>query len=416
MIFRLRKVSAFLLLSILLLVSAIFNAQNQQNTGKSSDAKRDEFGSSLKKYEKRNKTPDPGTKNADKIQNDEEVHIDTDLIIADATVYNQAGNLIAGLKKEDFIILEDGVPQSIDVFAAGRNDSVDRWILLIIDNSTWFGPNLSAYIEGAKKMVDLLGTRDRMAIATAEIQLLQDFTDNKVLLKNRLDTLQLAKEHGTGNETDALLAALNELLETLQGQKIVIFQADGTQFAWLKPDQETPYPVSFDTLWNNGLRYMTGKKVIASYGFADLREAVERSQATIYPVIMGPRLYGASKKDQYEMVKNHMLELNRFYKWNSESNMPLIINRLLPYRTELMVAGQTGMFRLAELSGGYADYIEKPEDAMNVYLNILKVIDNRYLLGYYPKNEKKDGKRRTISIRIKDHPEFILRYRSHFYY
>lgn len=53
---------------------------------------------------------------------------------------------------------------------------------------------------------------------------------------------------------------------------------------------------------------------------------------------------------------------------------------------------------------------------MNVYLNILKVIDNRYLLGYYPKNEKKDGKRRTISIRIKDHPEFILRYRSHFYY
>ncbi|MCV4696950.1 hypothetical protein OFB92_27975, partial [Escherichia coli] len=94
------------------------------------------------------------------------------------------------------------------------------------------------------------------------------------------------------------------------------------------------------------------------------------------------------------MVKNHMLELNRFYKWNSESNMPLIINRLLPYRTELMVAGQTGMFRLAELSGGYADYIEKPEDAMNVYLNILKVIDNRYLLGYYPKNEKKDGKRR----------------------
>ncbi|MCV5209184.1 hypothetical protein OFC00_30310, partial [Escherichia coli] len=87
--------------------------------------------------------------------NDEEVHIDTDLIIADATVYNQAGNLIAGLKKEDFIILEDGVPQSIDVFAAGRNDSVDRWILLIIDNSTWFGPNLSAYIEGAKKMVDL---------------------------------------------------------------------------------------------------------------------------------------------------------------------------------------------------------------------------------------------------------------------
>lgn len=416
MIFRLRKVSAFLLLSILLLVSAILNAQNQQNTGKSSDAKRDEFGSSLKKYEKRNKTPDPGTKNADKIQNDEEVHIDTDLIIADATVYNQAGNLIAGLKKEDFIILEDGVPQSIDVFAAGRNDSVDRWILLIIDNSTWFGPNLSAYIEGAKKMVDLRGTRDRMAIATAEIQLLQDFTDNKVLLKNRLDTLQLAKEHGTGNETDALLAALNELLETLQGQKIVIFQADGTQFAWLKPDQETPYPVSFDTLWNNGLRYMTGKKVIASYGFADLREAVERSQATIYPVIMGPRLYGASKKDQYEMVKNHMLELNRFYKWNSESNMPLIINRLLPYRTELMVAGQTGMFRLAELSGGYADYIEKPEDAMNVYLNILKVIDNRYLLGYYPKNEKKDGKRRTISIRIKDHPEFILRYRSHFYY
>jgi hypothetical protein len=66
------------------------------------------------------------------------------------------------------------------------------------------------------------------------------------------------------------------------------------------------------------------------------------------------------------------------------------------------------MFRIAELSGGFADFIEKPEDAANVYSNIFTVIANRYLVGYYPTDRKRDGRRREVQVRVRDHPEYVV--------
>ncbi len=44
----------------------------------------------------------------------------TDLVIVDVTVRDRSGNLIEGLKKEDFTVLEDGKPQNISVFEYQR--------------------------------------------------------------------------------------------------------------------------------------------------------------------------------------------------------------------------------------------------------------------------------------------------------
>ena len=66
------------------------------------------------------------------------------------------------------------------------------------------------------------------------------------------------------------------------------------------------------------------------------------------------------------------------------------------------------MVRVAELSGGNAGFIEKPEDAENIYSEIFTVIKNRYVIGYYPTNEQKDGKRREVKIEVRNHPEYIV--------
>ena len=55
---------------------------------------------------------------------------------------------------------------------------------------------------------------------------------------------------------------------------------DGTHAMWMKRDKEHPYPVSYSTLMNNGMRY-TGISSISKYGFADVREAIERSRAIV---------------------------------------------------------------------------------------------------------------------------------------
>jgi hypothetical protein len=66
------------------------------------------------------------------------------------------------------------------------------------------------------------------------------------------------------------------------------------------------------------------------------------------------------------------------------------------------------MFRVAELSGGNAGFIEKPEDAESIYADIFTVIKNRYVIGYYPTNQEQDGKRRELKIEVRNHPEYFV--------
>ena len=66
------------------------------------------------------------------------------------------------------------------------------------------------------------------------------------------------------------------------------------------------------------------------------------------------------------------------------------------------------MFKVAELSGGNAGFIEKPEDAENIYSDIFTVIKNRYVIGYYPTNQSRDGKPRNVKIEVRSHPEYAI--------
>ena len=63
---------------------------------------------------------------------------------------------------------------------------------------------------------------------------------------------------------------------------------------------------------------------------------------------------------------------------------------------------------LAKFTGGWADYLETPEQANDVYTRILSGINSRYIIGYYPTNEARDGKRRVVKIEVRDHPEYII--------
>ena len=67
---------------------------------------------------------------------------------------------------------------------------------------------------------------------------------------------------------------------------------------------------------------------------------------------------------------------------------------------------QGSMAELAAFSGGYTEFLEDPKNAGLVYDNILTVMNNRYVVGYYSKDETRNGKRRSIKIEIKGHPEY----------
>jgi len=63
---------------------------------------------------------------------------------------------------------------------------------------------------------------------------------------------------------------------------------------------------------------------------------------------------------------------------------------------------------LAKGTGAWADYLEQPEQANELYTRVLNDINRRYVIGYYPTNRTRDGKRRKVSIEVRGHPEYIV--------
>src|SRR5687768_11504768 len=72
--------------------------------------------------------PPPGTKKPE----DEIIKIDTDLVTTPVSVMDRNGRFIAGLKKKDFKIFENGVPQEITYF---QSEETPFTVILMIDTS-----------------------------------------------------------------------------------------------------------------------------------------------------------------------------------------------------------------------------------------------------------------------------------------
>ena len=69
---------------------------------------------------------------------------------------------------------------------------------------------------------------------------------------------------------------------------------------------------------------------------------------------------------------------------------------------------QTALTGLSKLTGGWAEYLEEPDQAVAIYARIFSGIHNSYIIGLYPLNDARDGQRRKIEIKIRDHPDYVI--------
>ncbi|MGH9882337.1 MAG: VWA domain-containing protein, partial [Pyrinomonadaceae bacterium] len=140
---------------------------------------------------------------------DDVVRVDTDLVVASVLVTDSDGKVVTGLTKDDFVVQEDDSLQEIASFSLGNSKDVPRSIVLIIDYSGSQLPYIQTSIEAARMLVDKLNPKDRMAVVTDDVNLLVDFTNDKDLLKSRLDGLRqraLSGALGASDQYDALMA------------------------------------------------------------------------------------------------------------------------------------------------------------------------------------------------------------------
>jgi VWFA-related protein len=342
-------------------------------------------------------------------EDEDVVRVDTDMVVSDVLVIDAQGRPIQGLGAKDFIIKEDNQPQEIGDFSLGNSEQVPRSIVLVIDYSNSQLPYVMTSVEAAKTLVDQLKRRDRMALVTDDVQLLVDFTSDKEALKAQLDALKqraMSGRYGRSQQYDALMATLSELFDREEERPIVIFQTDGDEFdalgqvppVWLRP-------------------YMPAKK----FSFEDLLTAAERARVTIYSIIPGVPMIGFSDEALLRQSRRdweNRLKSQEVF-WRSR-NLPA--RPANPPTDELLLRNAArwthlhlGVVQVAKATGGWADYLEKPEQADSLYAHVLNDINQRYVIAYYPKNRARDGQRRKVSFEVRGHPEYmILGRRSYF--
>jgi VWFA-related protein len=381
--------------------------------------KRGEFGSSLErlkwdpKKEAAVETTEQKKKGAPKPkQSEETIRIETTLAVFDVLVVNKQGRYVNGLGKADFVVAEDGKPQEVDSFTRGDDATRARSIVLIIDYSGSQLPYIQTSVEAAKMLVDKLGPKDRLAIVTDDVELLQDFTTDRGKLKGKLESLKEKalsdKQPGRSAQYSALMATLRELVIG-EERPIIIFQTDGDELMSLQPFAYGTSP------------FAQGRAT--EFSLIDICNAARRAQVTIYSVIPGLRLLGLSPEEQL-MRARLIHEQNRLARSafrpgmgagprsNNEDSLPdAFYERLANSRQRQQAALAT----VAKISGGWPDYLQTPALAAPIYTRILNDINRRYVIGYYPTNTARDGKLRKVKIEVRGHPDYVVWGRKSYY-
>lgn len=107
-----------------------------------------DFGSSLKQARRDDQkkaavdTKSKATANSESDKIDV-VKVETSLVTSDFMVLDARGNPVSGLTEKDFVITEDGKPQSVGLLSLGDNIKISRTIVLIFD----YSPSKLPYIK-----------------------------------------------------------------------------------------------------------------------------------------------------------------------------------------------------------------------------------------------------------------------------
>ena len=415
-----------------------------------------DFGSSLKRLKSKPPqqpapvvVPTPANPQDLEVDEGDVIRTDSSLVSSELLVLDSRGNYVAGLKAEDFLIADNGEPQTVGHFEKGDNVNIPRTIVLVIDYSGSQVLYLKNSVAAAKVLVDKLGPMDLMAIVTDDIQLLVDFTADKKKLKDKLDSLvkrtridegfgafdrtierKIPAKLGGSAQYSALMVTLNEAFDHNDLRPIVIFQTDGDEAVLLRDPVVThtiPQSVQGEQLERAQKELEELQKYIQKnmrdFSLEDLYRTVERSRATVYTVLPGPKLIGLSPREQWQKSEadEQMRIAYMIASAPTESRAQVMYG--LARRPELWRRNnaehnaklQEALAAVAPLSGGWTEFLEQPEQADKIYARIFSDITQRYIVGYYPTNKVRDGKRRNIDFQVKGHPEYqILGRRSYF--
>lgn len=140
----------------------------------------------------------------------------------DVAVTTREGRYVPGLAAEDFLIFEDGDPQSVAHF---EEEPSPLSIVLLLDVSSSIRPSLDGLKAGAYRFIGRLAPDDQLLIGffNDDLWFTKAFTNDTSALVTEIRRM---RPRGLTALYDAILESLREL-DTVSGRRALVLFADG---------------------------------------------------------------------------------------------------------------------------------------------------------------------------------------------
>ena len=153
------------------------------------------------------------------------ITVQSQLVQVNTVVTDQDGNIITGLKQQNFRIFDDNQAEPVTNF---QPNTAPITIVILLEFSNIFGPyfaQLGPYLT--QGFTDHLGPKDWVALVTYDMKshVVVDFTHNKDAVKEALSTL-FFPGFSEANEFDALIDTINRLKD-VNGKKAILLVSTG---------------------------------------------------------------------------------------------------------------------------------------------------------------------------------------------
>lgn len=273
------------------------------------------------------------------------------LVPLTVTVTTHAGRYLPGLTADDFVVFEEGRPQTVSYFAT-VDSPVD--LALLIDTSASMSRDLPLAQAAACGLVRRMKPGDRQSVSGISSSMfgVQGLTGDPESVENAIRSLQAAG-------MTALYESIYILLRDLERASRAAVEVRRQAIVLLSDGRDNASRIDFEAV----------------------RDAVRRGGVAVYVVLLDPDAPDPSAASRAQQVSEAAFRMRE----------------------------------LARESGGQIFTPRSASELPAIYEAIGQELQSQYLLGYTPTRPADDGKFRRIAVRVRHRDAAHARTRAGYY-
>ena len=269
------------------------------------------------------------------------ITVQSQLVQVNTVVTDQDGNIITGLKQQNFRIFDDNQAEPVTNF---QPSDAPITIVLLLEFSARFG-GYFGYVAKylANGFAEHLGPKDWIAVVTFDLKphVLVDFTHNKQEVENSVLSLYFPG-FSESNTFDALIDTIDRLKD-VNGKKSILLMGTG-----------------FDTF--------------SKHTLDQTYNVLKQTNVTVFSI---------------GVAENAMNQLDAQGQMSGSGMVGY-----LQAKNELNTFGK--------LTGGFAWFPRFEGEMPDIFNTVVEFLRNQYSLGYVPPESARDGKYHKIKVEVVD--------------